>query len=411
MTWLELLNRSLGEPIHTINKDRKTKSGIYSLPLTMFSDLVPNDIEIGYETNPYVYGAIEATASSASRVDWVVKDKMGNIIPRTHPDEEARKIYALIERPNEINTTSTMISYIVKDLAAKGVTSWEIARNTKKEISALYRLYPNQLDIVTDPKKYIDHFEYGPDKIKLDVNEVLYIRLVSPRASEELTGFSPLQAVAKAIKLSEYENLFEIAYFKNAGTPSMILSVKYPLDEEQYQKLEQKIAAKTSGVENAFKLLIIDGNDFSKVELSSSLKDIPITDLNNVLRQKILAGFRVPENVIGLSMQSTKASASTVVVQYWQSVIIPLLKLIKEALNTQVISQMSDKYEIDFDLSPITELQTYKADISEKVSRLYLDGIISRNEARKMIGLPPLPKDQFIMPVNEVLENASNKNK
>ena len=396
-------------PQKQFSKERKTTSGIHMLPMSMFSDLVPASAKIGYETNPYVYAAVDAIASSAIRVDWVVKDKAGNVITRDKVD--TKQIYKLMTKPNEINTTSTMISYMVKDLLTKGVTAWEVSKDMKGKISALYRLFPEQLDIIPDPKKYIDHYEYGPNKTRLEVDEVLYIRLVSPRASEELTGFAPLEAVAKAIKLSEYENVFEISYFKNAGTPSMILSTTYPLDEDNYKKLEEKLLAKVSGSENAFKLLIIDGNDFNKVELSSKLKDIPIKELNETLRSKVLAGFRVPENAIGLSMNSTKASASSVVVQYWQSVVIPILKLIKEGLNVQVIDQISSEYEIDFDLSTISELQTYKADISEKVSRLYLDGIISRNESRKMIGLPPLDKDQFLMPANEVVENANNKDK
>lgn len=390
-------------------KERKTKSTMYALPVDFFSDLMPKDVNLGFETNPYVFSAVDAIASSAMRVDWLVKSKKDHHVV-DESETNAVNLYKILKYPNEITTNATMINFMMKDLLSNGVTIWEIAKNRMGKASGLYRMLYSKTQIDPDPKKYIKQFIYNNGETKLKPEEVLYIRIPSPRDAEELKGFSPLEAGAKQIKLAAYEKVFEMSYFKHGGVPSMILYSTYPFDDETYQKLKEKFSSELSGAENAFKFLIVDGNEFKKIELSSKLMDIPLKDLDNVLRSQLLAVFRVPENVIGLSMNSTKASAQSVIVQFWQSVVIPYLKLIKEAFNQQICERYFPDYYIDFDLTVIEELQAYKADISEKISRLFLNGIITKNEARTMLGLPPTPDgDVFQQPLNSTLLDKNNK--
>ena len=367
--------------------------------------------KLNYAMDTYAFGAEELISSDIMRASWLVRDLEKNRVPR----KKVPNLYKLIEFPNPDFSWSTLISYEAKDLLANGNAFLEIATGSSvinPEIE-FYRLMPGSVKIVISKKKYIDHFQYivNNKKISLPKDNVIFMRIPDP--NQEIIGLGPLEAAAKEIMLRAWSRVYLSSFFKNGATLSAILVTKYPLNDPEYEKLRAKIESDYSGAKNAFRVLLLDSNEISKVDLSTSIKEIPIKDLDDNLKHAILTAFRTPDALLGMTQAATKASAVAISTNFWHSVVIPYLILMRDAINLK-LSKFYPEYRIDFDVTKVPEIQGYQADVSEKVSRLVLSKIMDTNEGRDIIGLPPKDTNYSLSPMNENIEevrNGNNKNK
>ena len=381
-----------------IEKDRRSEVNAYALNATEVT--LPADYAMAYGVDTYAFSAIDLIAASMIRATWYVRDTDGNILKR----KDAPHLYRLLEFPNTFMPWSTFISYEIRDLLARGNAFMEVSRSSGD--IQFHRLVPGRITIIVDPKEYISHYEYEVNEKVINYNkkEVIFLRLADP--NNENIGTGPLEIASKDIRLRGYTKLYLKAFFKNGTILSGIIATKYPLSEEEFTKLKRKIEGEYSGAGNMFRLFIMDSNEISKVELGSKMTDIPFDKLDPSLQTSILAAFRVPTALIGGEGNATKASAIAISGNFWNSVVIPYLILFRDSVNQRLADSYPSK-RIDFDISKIPEIQSYFADISEKVSRLILVRTIKVDEGRAMLGLPPLENgmgDCLLTPQNESLE-------
>jgi len=373
---------------------------------------IRSNIKLSYSGDVYAFGAMELITSDIIRAQWIVRDLEGHRVTR----KEIPKLYKLIEFPNPDFSWSAFIGYVAKDLLSNGNSFIEIASDDSKTEPDLefYRLIPGNVSIIISKKDYIDHYEYSVnDKvIRIPKENVVFIRIPDP--NDELIGLGPLEVAAKEIMLRSWSRVYLSAFFKNGAVPSAIIFTKYPMSDTEYEKLRSKLEGDYSGSQNAFKVLILESNEIEKVDLSTSINEIPIEKLDNNLKQAILSAFRTPDALIGMTQSATKASAVAISTNFWHSVVVPYLTMIRDAINLR-LSNFYPDYRLDFDISKVPEIQGYQADVSEKISRLTLSKIITTDEARDIIGLQPGIKNYSLSPLNEkveeVDENGNNKDK
>jgi phage portal protein BeeE len=113
--------------------------------------------------------------------------------------------------------------------------------------------------------------------------------------------------------------------------------------------------------------------------------------IRNVPESRILAVIGLPALVLGLSSGSdTKtysnyAEARSASVEDW---LLPFWQLIDEALSASLLTEFGEtNARITRDLSEVRALAEDTDSLADRVTLLYINGVITRAEARRMMGL------------------------
>lgn len=160
----------------------------------------------GYQTNPYVYAAIDIIAKNVSTIEITVIDrKRGNV--EVNKDDIVR----LLKNPNPNQSWKSFVKQVVVDFYISG-NVYILATDTKKP-AALYILRPDKVNIIRDSDFYsltpIKGYKYGNKQYS--PKEVLHIKNYNPL--DDLYGLSPLTALSKSIILSNRAKDWNINLF------------------------------------------------------------------------------------------------------------------------------------------------------------------------------------------------------
>jgi len=401
---LKLFNFFKGKP----QRNSETHSLAFSPSLM---NLVKPNLKLSYSGDVYAFSAMELIVSDIIRAQWIVRNLDNQRVSR----KEVPALYKLIEFPNPDFSWSKFIGYEAKDLLSGGNSFIEIATDGAKNSPNLefYRLLPGNVSIVVSKRDYIDHYLYSVNNKNIIIPKENVIFMNLPNPNGELIGIGPLEVAAKEIMLRSWSRVYLSSFFKNGAVPSAVIFTKYPMSDTEYEKLRSKLEGDYAGSQNAFKVLVLESNEIEKVDLSTSIKEIPVEKLDNNLKQAILSAFRTPDSLIGITQSATKASAVAISTNFWHSVVVPYLTMIRDSINLR-LAKFYPNYRLDFDITKVPEIQGFQADVSEKISRLTLAKIMTTDEARDTIGLPPGEKNYSLSPLNEnveEVENGNNKNK
>ncbi len=104
-------------------------------------------------------------------------------------------------------------------------------------------------------------------------------------------------------------------------------------------------------------------------------------NLQQVMRDKILAGFRVPKTILGGSESETnRATAETANYVFAARTIKPKMEMIAQQLNEFLVPRYGDNLYLDF-VDPVPEDKAQK--VEEMKAATANQAVISINEARE----------------------------
>lgn len=123
-----------------------------------------------------------------------------------------------------------MTSFVFRETTASHLLLWgnayaQIIRNGKGEVTALYPMLPNrmQVDRGKDSRIYYTYNSDTQGQVVLTAQEVLHIPGLG---FDGLLGYSPIAMAKNAIGMSMAADEYGARFFSNSGTPSGIL--EYP---------------------------------------------------------------------------------------------------------------------------------------------------------------------------------------
>jgi hypothetical protein len=321
--------------------------------------------------------------------------------------EQVARLFKFIEEPNPNQTLEDIIAMCSLDLEIFGGFALEILYD-KKGGYQIYHAEFAKYRVSKDQKTYY----YCPDwkKAKADTIEpikafdwndkqgkqLLYIKAYHPKAD-----YYPLPPYLGAIPYIELDS--EIANFhlnsvKNGFVAGFMFNFfnGQPTEEEQ-EVIEGKIEAKFCGTDNANRILL-NFNDSKEqavevLPLGSNDFDDRFDILNKTVQQEIFSGHRVVDPALfGIKEEGVFATRSQIRDSY---------ELFK---NTYVRARQDFIMDV---FNELAALQGFEKRIqiipSEPITEGYSEatkvGVMTTNEIREAVGLPPLDTAQ----VKEVL--------
>ena len=254
-------------------------------------------------------------------------------------------------------------------------------------VTDIWPMLPQLVSPVADKKNFLQYYEYGVgnSKLKIPREKVVHYKYASLR--HPFIGSGPLEAGCEAADLGMAMNNYEVAMFRNGGTPDVKLT--YPegvrVDGKEKDKIRRDYERKFSQPHNAGKMITLtEGADV--VPFSISPKEMSYLKGRQWSRDELAAIFGVPVTFFALD-GVVKANLSAAVEIYMRMTIKPKLTVIEETMNEQLLPDFDENLFVAYD-NPVPEDDEFR--LKEITARL-LAKYSSINEERALDGLDPVP--------------------
>ncbi len=350
----------------------------------------------GYLKNAIVYRCVNEISKGASAVPFILK--AGDQILEEHP------LKNLLNRPNPLQSYSEFFNSLFGYLLLSGnayVLKVGSEQGTPKE---LHQLRPDRINIKGNGNAIPEKYEYiingrVQQTYLVDqdngFSELKHVKLWNPL--DDYYGLSPMSAAAVEVDQFNMASKHNVNLLQNGARPSGAVVFKpqddagfsVNLSESQRQQLLTDINNRFTGANNAGRPLLLEG-DFDWKEMGLSPKDMDFLNLKHMSATDIALCFGIPSQLVGVPDAQTYANVAEARLALYEETIIPHLRKISSDLNEWLVPMFDERLRLEFDIDAIPALAERRKKIYENVTSAVREGIMTRNEAREVIGLEPI---------------------
>lgn len=280
----------------------------------------------------------------------------------------------------------------------------------KSKPNAIYVLNPRYVEIKKGKlPNFIEEYKYTVDAStqKFTPAQMLHFREFNP--NDPYNGIGILEAIAHWVDADNYATEYNRQFFLNAARPDATLETEGMLTEDQMKFLRASFEDVYSGIKNVHKVAVLPkGVKFNP--LGWTQKDMDFVEMSRMTRDKIMAGFRVPKTILGLTEDVNRANAEASNYVFALRTIKPQMQRIVSYLNEFLVPRYGDNLYLDFE-DPVPENRELELQENEKA--LVGQGYASVNEIREKEGLPPIEGGDSVMtnfsliPLGKPIEKTS----
>jgi HK97 family phage portal protein len=303
-------------------------------------------------------------------------------------------------RPNEWQTSMEWrMTMLLHALLAKGGYSY-VSRSAKGEVLELIPLLPGNVEVRQDALRQVTYEVrgYNGQAMILRREDVHVLRGLSWNG---VSGLSVVQQGAEAIGLAMAAEETQARLHSQGARPGGIVTTPNKLTKEQVDNLKKQFSEGYTGVANAFRTLLLDNGLEFKPWMMNGVDSQQLETRRHQV-EEICRFFRVFPSMIGFSDKTaTYASAESFFGAHVVHSLMPWVTLWEQAMERDLLTEaeIADGYQVQF------KLQGLLRGDSKSRAEFYSSGIttgwMTRNEARKLEDLDPLPGlDKVLQPLN-----------
>ena len=347
----------------------------------------------GYLKNAIVYRCVNEISKGASAVPFIIKN--GDQIVEQHP------IINLLNRPNPLQSYSEFFNSLFGYVLLSGNAYILKVGGENGSPKELHQLRPDRIQIkgsgnaIPNRYEYVMnarvHATYPVDQVD-GFSELKHIKLWNPL--DDYKGLSPMSAAAVEVDQFNMSSKHNVNLLQNGARPSGAVIFKpkddsgfaVNLTESQRQQLLTDLNNRFSGAGNAGRPMLLEG-DFDWKEMGLTPKDMDFKALKNMAATDIALCFGVPSQLVGVPDAQTYSNVAEARLALYEETIIPHLRKVASDLNEWLVPMFDDRLKLEFDIDNIPALSERRKRTYENASLAVQQGIMTRNEARAMIGL------------------------
>lgn len=242
--------------------------------------------------------------------------------------------------------TPDLLRYVATQMLLTG-TSYLWKMRVGAYVDELYRLRSDTMTIDEKSDGSINCFRYngGRSQITLQPEDVADFSLSNPFETYPYTvkGMSPVAAIAMQAEMDNAANKWNWNFFRNGATVGGTLETDAMMDSANKELLARKWKAQFQGVNNAHSVAVLD-QGLQYKPMQTSKKEMDFVDGRRFTRDEILAIFKVPPAVVGLTDNANRASATVALETYFRICISPLAAQIAEVLTKELFDGVGKFY-------------------------------------------------------------------
>jgi len=270
-------------------------------------------------------------------------------------------------------------------------------KTDKDKPRAIYLLDPSRTRVIAKR----DDFPYTILGYELRLNtttkyykphEILHIKYPDP--SDPIEGIGTVQTAAQWIDADNYAQEFNRRFFLNGARIGGFLESESAYTPEQLEYLKKSFENIFKGVENAYRVAALPKGTTYKPG-GETQKDMDFGNLMDRMGSRILAAFRVPKSVLGITEDVNRANAEATNYIFALRTIKPKMRLITTYINEFLVPRYGDNLHLDFE-DPVPENRELR--IQEMAVATGNQPVMSINEAREeYFGLDPVDRGENVM--------------
>lgn len=329
----------------------------------------------------WVYDCVTKIAAEFAAVNLKLyrMDTKGNIEEvDTHP------VLDLLDRVNPFMTFYDLKDLTITFLELTGNAYWWLLKNKKGDVVQIYPwLRPDRMTPIPSVEKFIDRYRYIEpgigDPIDFETSEIIHFKYINPL--DPYSGRSPVGSAALAIAVDEYAQKYNLRFFQNGARPDFVLQFKDGIEDVQAKRIMEKWEER-HGQGNEHRPAVLSKGEVRPTSLTQ--KDMEFYNQRLMSRDEILAAFKVPKSLLGITEDVNFATAQAARQMFIKQVIVPKVEKFAQYLNEFLLPQFSDGDSLFFDYdNPAPEDQTMRMQYYDNGIK---NGWLSANEVRTLEG-------------------------
>jgi HK97 family phage portal protein len=350
------------------------------------------DTTINYRSVYHYYRNVEVVqrgtnliVDSAAAISVDVKDKIHGVGLLEEPIRKKKIEILLNYKPNPYQNIDAFRREIFLDLVLEGNAFIYF------DGADLYQLPARHVKVIADKKTFINSFEY--DNTKFKAEEIIFIKENS--SSTIFRGDSRLVSAIHSIGvLTEMLN-FQGKFFTNNAVPGLVISTPNILSEKIKNRILLRWMRDYNPARGGKKPLILDG-DYKLENLGNTdFRELDFADSIKMHENTILKALGVPPILLD---SGNNANISPNLKMFYINTVLPLYDKVLKAME----------FYFGYDLKAVTQdilaLRPELQEMGNYLSTLTNAGIMTRNESRADLRLPPIEDDEnasrLILPAN-----------
>lgn len=364
---------------------KSTSSETQRHPLTNTSYVV-NSLSTTDYLKLYISRQYACVSTIANSIAWIERSLVKTIGSETQVNHPYRELI-----------TYELLQKIVSHIQLTGSSFVYIERIGNK-VQWLQVLRPDNVMIEQDWMWYTKHYRYSWDRKQMIIQTVdmMHFRLFNPLETrpEEEKWVSPMQAVWIQSELDRQANYWNWKFFQNWASVRDILTTPQSVPTEAKKEALAQWKDNFQWTNNAHKVAILD-NWLQYQSVAPSQKEMDFVETRRFTRDEILAIYKVPKAIIGITDDVNRATAQVAQSIFAEVCLQPLCKLIEDQLNKKVFQWIG-----------IFEFVDYITDDIEQVMNDYKIGTITVNEYREQRGRAPIEWGNVLLtsePANQTM--------
>lgn len=336
----------------------------------------------------WTYACIKAIADEISAMEYeLYKVKKSGDYERLYDSE----LLDILAGANSTSTGIELLYTIAAHLEAAGnaYIYLEGVKDDMGEPKAIHILNPARIKVVLTKEfpTRVSHYAYrvGTTDHTFQAYEILHIKYPDPQNPFE--GIGTVQAAAQWIDADNYAMEFNRRFFLNGARVGGFLESEAVRSPEQLEYVKKSFENIYKGVENAYKVLALPKGMTYK-EGGQTQKDLDFANMMDMMRDRILAAFRVPRTALGITDDVNRANAEATNYVFALRTIKPKMALIVSYLNEFLVPRYGEDLVLGF-ADPVPENREQK--VAEMQAAVGNAPVMSVNEAREhYLGLDPI---------------------
>lgn len=373
---------------YTVKDDRSSKISYEGIGKVKYGSGIPPsvyDTVVGaVDKYPIVKSCVTARSEAFAGLDVKVFDVKGG----QEGEVADHPYYQVYARPNPWQGKFEFNEQVSQSLDVTG-NAFIAIEGSGKNIE-LYLLPTKYVAIIPDPKKKVKEYRFyiNGQYIKYNPEEIIHIKYSA--IDDYLYGAPPLAAANDILTFESYRIQFANTYFKNSAVPVGLLETEQVLGDTLLKKLRGEWTAIHGGIVNSSKIAILQGGLTYK-PITPPLKELDLSNLKRLSNDDIKLIFKINDAVLGSLEGTGGKEGKDALTAFWRSSMIPHIQRIESALNRGLRDLLfkGGKQLFRYDLTKVAALSDSKESTAKYLSTLLASSVITPNEARSIIGLPP----------------------
>ena len=347
----------------------------------------------GYRQNAAVNICVTKYAQATLQAPWAVVDADGERIP----DDRPSALRDLLRTPNPVMGEAELRLFIGVYKAIGGQCYLHKVRDSDGQVVELWPYHRGQMWPVPGETVWIDRYEYDRGEgrpVAIDPADVIHLKWPAVDTSEPWLALAPLLAVAREVDTDSEATRYLYALLYNDAVPLTVVNTKSSMGDRQFERFRAQFESRHGG-ENRGRVALIEG-EASISRLGLDFEQLAMDALRAVPEVRIANSFGMSAMYAGLSAGMERAiynNVSEARRAFFEDTAVPHASLDDSELTAELGEELGGVVTRDW--SNVVALRESADAQVGRAHKLWGGGLATRNESRRVLGLPPVEQIQL----------------